>query len=433
MNAIVKHTLVEPERSAVVAAPSPSLGSGLSPLSAESLIAKAIEHQVPIETMERLLAMRKELKAEQAREAFYRALSGFQAACPVIPKTKTAEVLSRSGGSYRYSYAPLEGIVKVIAPLLQQYGLSFTVQTRLEQEPLSQVAVCTVHHVDGHSESSEFRAPIDQGARMNEMQKAASAQTYAKRYALCNALGILTGDEDDDAQAVNGSAQVAPNPVSPMVAVEGSASAPAPEAANRPAPSPRPLPSGRQNQGRTTIPDTRPGTEAPLRRLEARIRDFGVDRERVKRWVKGKWSLEHFEGLNRSQYEELDRNLEDWAKQVKADTEAETARRQRTLQEARRHGWDGNLESLPALVERLRATAKRTRSQAQYAEGRTYFEEMNQATATESLAGRLALIAKPALSRVEGPALSCVEGPALSRVEGEAQAESEPVAAEAAN
>ena len=247
MNAIIKTNLIEPERSAVVA------GAGQTPLSAESLIAKAIEHQVPIETMERLLAMRKELKAEQAREAFYRALSGFQAACPVIPKTKTAEVLSRSGGSYRYSYAPLDGIVKVIAPLLQQYGLSFTVQTRLEQEPLSQVAVCTVHHVDGHSESSEFRAPIDQGARMNEMQKAASAQTYAKRYALCNALGILTGDEDDDAQAVNGAGQVAPTPVSPVVAAEGPNSAPAPEAANRPAPSPRPLPAGRPNQGSTVV------------------------------------------------------------------------------------------------------------------------------------------------------------------------------------
>jgi len=390
--------------------------SGVSALSAESLIAKAIEHQVPIETMERLLAMRKELKAEQAREAFYRALSGFQAACPVIPKTKTAEVLSRSGGSYRYSYAPLDGIVKVIAPLLQQFGLSFTVQTRLEQEPLSQVAVCTVHHLDGHSESSEFRAPIDQGARMNEMQKAASAQTYAKRYALCNALGILTGDEDDDAQAMSAAVPAgrqdrqALNGAAQAEGKGASVNTSSPEVPASPAAEAVPA-----TPTRRTGPDVRPVTEAQLRRLEARIRDFGVERERVKRWVKGKWSLEHFEGLNRSQYDELDRNLEDWARQVKAEAEAETARRQRTLQEARRHGWDGNLDSLPALVERLRASAKRTRAQAQYAEGRTYFEEMNQAAATESLAGRLALIAKPALSRVEG----------------EAQAESESVAAEA--
>lgn len=180
----------------------------------EDLILKAIEHQSPIETFERLLAMRKELKTEQARESFYRSLSAFQSACPVIPKTKTAGM-----GNYRYNYAPLDVIVRVVAPLLQQYGLSFTVQTRLEQEPLSQVAVCTVHHVDGHSESSEFRAPIDQGARMNDMQKAASSQTYAKRYAFCNALGILTGDEDDDAGSVVPPPSVAKNPEKPANAI----------------------------------------------------------------------------------------------------------------------------------------------------------------------------------------------------------------------
>src|SRR3990167_3791525 len=35
---------------------------------------------------------------------------------------------------------------------------------------------------------------------MNAAQKVASALTYAKRYAFCNAFGILTGDADDDAR-----------------------------------------------------------------------------------------------------------------------------------------------------------------------------------------------------------------------------------------
>lgn len=170
--------------------------------SAESLLAKAIERGADINTLERLLAMRKELMAEQARNAFFNALSGFQAKCPIIPKTKTAKIQSRTGGSYSYSYAPLEVIVKQVSPILCEWGLSFTIQTRLESEPLSIVAICTVHHCAGHSESSEFRAPIDQEARMNDMQKAASAQTYAKRYALCNALGILTGDDDDDGHGI---------------------------------------------------------------------------------------------------------------------------------------------------------------------------------------------------------------------------------------
>src|SRR5215472_6553855 len=40
----------------------------VAPPNAEALIAKAIEHQVPVETMERLLALRDRLRAEQARE-----------------------------------------------------------------------------------------------------------------------------------------------------------------------------------------------------------------------------------------------------------------------------------------------------------------------------------------------------------------------------
>jgi hypothetical protein len=35
---------------------------------------------------------------------------------------------------------------------------------------------------------------------MNEPQRFASALTFAKRYAFCNAFGILTGDEDDNAE-----------------------------------------------------------------------------------------------------------------------------------------------------------------------------------------------------------------------------------------
>jgi hypothetical protein len=35
----------------------------------------------------------------------------------------------------------------------------------------------------------------------NATQRAGSAETYAKRYALCSALGIQTGDDDDDGNA----------------------------------------------------------------------------------------------------------------------------------------------------------------------------------------------------------------------------------------
>jgi hypothetical protein len=59
--------------------------------------------------------------------------------------------------------------------------------------------IVTACHIAGHKEDTEFTAPIQADAYMSEPQKWASAMTYAKRYAFCNAFGILTGDEDTDA------------------------------------------------------------------------------------------------------------------------------------------------------------------------------------------------------------------------------------------
>jgi len=174
----------------------PAQSIELSEPSFDALIAKAIDKDVSPETMEKFLAMRRELKAEKAKEAFFTALTGFQAECPVIVKSKTG------GGekSYKYQYAPLDIIVSQTKELIKKHGFSYTIQARFEKDPPAQVAICTIHHIAGHSEESEFRAPVDATGNMNIIQKSASSLTYAKRYAFCNAFGILTGDEDDDAQ-----------------------------------------------------------------------------------------------------------------------------------------------------------------------------------------------------------------------------------------
>lgn len=166
--------------------------------SAESLIAQAIGKGLPVEAMEKLLAMRQQIKAEQAREAFFEALAKFQSHCPSIAKTKV--VYGRDGKSIRYRYAPLDTIVEQIKGLLQEYGFSYTIKSR--QDPQAVTAMCEAHHSEGHVEVSEFSIPIDPTAYMNDAQKVASALTYAKRYAFCNAFGLMTADDDDDANSI---------------------------------------------------------------------------------------------------------------------------------------------------------------------------------------------------------------------------------------
>jgi hypothetical protein len=160
------------------------------------LLSQAIDKGVPVETMERLMEMAEKWKANRAREAYYQALSEFQAECPVIHKTK---VVLGKNGKERYRYAPLESIVQQVGALLREHGFSYTLKPETQDGQVK--AVCVTHHIDGHSDQSEFTVPIDPDAYMNKQQQFASALTYAKRYAFCAAFGIMTGDEDDDAQS----------------------------------------------------------------------------------------------------------------------------------------------------------------------------------------------------------------------------------------
>lgn len=158
-----------------------------------ALIAQATESGASVETLERLFALREKMMTEQAEAALREALSDFQGRCPIIKKTH--EVKNRDG-SVRYRYAPLDEIVKVAQPILKECGLSVSVDT--ESTDTSLTAIVTVKHVLGASQTSRFTVPVGASEYMSDAQRWASALTYAKRYAYCNALGILTGDEDDD-------------------------------------------------------------------------------------------------------------------------------------------------------------------------------------------------------------------------------------------
>jgi hypothetical protein len=164
----------------------------------ESLISQAIDKGMdfPIEMMERLLVMRRELKAEAAREEFFLSLSKFQAEIPEIKKIKS---VNDKHGNYRYSYASLDDILKQVKQPLKNNGFSHTIKT--EQTPESVTAICRLHHISGHTEETPFTIPIDFKAYMNIAQKVASALTYAKRYAFCDVTGIMTSDLDDDARS----------------------------------------------------------------------------------------------------------------------------------------------------------------------------------------------------------------------------------------
>lgn len=162
--------------------------------SVESFIAQALATKAPIDVLERLLAMRTQLKAEVAKEAFDAAMADFQGECPVIERRK--EGGKTKGGEVAYMYAPLEHILPVVRPLLQKHGFSYTFKT--ETKPAVRVT-CIVKHKMGHSEESTMESPLGTKTPvMSDSQVTAAAVTFNKRYAFINAFGIVIGGEDNE-------------------------------------------------------------------------------------------------------------------------------------------------------------------------------------------------------------------------------------------
>ena len=172
----------------------PAQETTLARIDPEQLISQAIANNTPVETMERLLAMRKELKQEAAREAYFRDLAQFQRVCPIIVKSAQA---TGKNNVKTYKWAPLDVIVIQVREPLADHGFSYTINTEgTKDEPY---AVVTGIHLEGHTEQSTFPiVPIQGTSIMNEIQVWAASQMYAKRYAFCNLWGIMTGDRDDD-------------------------------------------------------------------------------------------------------------------------------------------------------------------------------------------------------------------------------------------
>lgn len=179
----------ESKKDAIVVAPQQQLAP-------QSLIAQAITQGANVETMEKLMNLQDRWEAKQAKKAFDSAMANFQAECPVIRKTRAAK---DDKNKTLYSYAPLDAIVSQVKTLIQKHGFSYAIKTSSEKGLLT--ATCIVKHELGHSEESSFEVPSTEGTKiMSGPQRAAAALTFAKRYAFCNAFGIMTGDDDTDAR-----------------------------------------------------------------------------------------------------------------------------------------------------------------------------------------------------------------------------------------
>lgn len=167
-------------------------------LDPQALIEAAIAKDSPIEILERLVALAKDIRAMQAREAWLAAMARFQELCPAILKNKLAKVQSSKGGHFSYSWASLDAVLGEIQPVMGPLGLSVSFRQRQEKDQA--FATCRISHAMGHDEDSgEVMMPITfgDGTASSPQQKVGIAFTYAKRYALLAITGLAPEDDPD--------------------------------------------------------------------------------------------------------------------------------------------------------------------------------------------------------------------------------------------
>ena len=155
--------------------------------SPDNLLAIAVERGTDIDQLTKLMDLKDRYDAAEAKKDFDSAISGFQSELGTIIK-------GRDG--HNCKYADIDDIAKSIRPLLAKHKMSY----RFEQSQNGdQITVkCVVSHTSGHSVSCEFSAKSDKSGGKNDIQSLASAVTYLRRYTLTGALGITTGEDDND-------------------------------------------------------------------------------------------------------------------------------------------------------------------------------------------------------------------------------------------
>jgi hypothetical protein len=168
-------------------------------LNAFSIIETAIREGVDADQLQKLVDMREQIDEKNAARAWTAAMADFQATCPTIKKTEEVDG--------RYTFPPLDEVMRTMRPHLARTGLSVRFDTELSENGELMTAYCYVMHRDGHTVSNRFAAPVDRtlshagNQLMNCTQQVGSARSYCKRYAVMDAFWLVGSDLDDDGYA----------------------------------------------------------------------------------------------------------------------------------------------------------------------------------------------------------------------------------------
>lgn len=235
--------------------------------------ASAIGSAEALQFAREVLSLRREVRQESAKLAYYEALVGLQADMPSIAKSKV--VMNRDGRTERYRYAPLAEINRAMRPAWQKWGFAVTFSSAEQDGQILVRGIAT--HREGHSESSEMRSKPLADQYMSEPQRMIATKSYLMRAITCDLFGIVAEDDID-----GGSPPTAPT---------------------------------------ASIEDAREAMDL-VRKIEERIDEHGLDRERVLEWMRKATGVPVLGGLSVTQARRVLAKVESIAAEASAKAEA---------------------------------------------------------------------------------------------------------------
>lgn len=122
-------------------------------------------------------------------ENIYHALSLLQSELKPVERSVEVTVKTKTGGQYKFKYAPLDKIMSMLYPLMGKYGLSI----RHEITPAG------IECILSHKSKEEIRSGVIQVARTGDMKDIGGQITYVRRYTVTMLFGIASDEDQEEA------------------------------------------------------------------------------------------------------------------------------------------------------------------------------------------------------------------------------------------
>lgn len=161
----------------------------------QTMLQSAINQGYNPEGVKILAEIYERWEAKEAEKAFNQALLLFQEECPAITKSQRISFVTKKGGNFESKFAPLPATMAQIRPLLRKHGFVVTFNSQRQEKQVS--VICKLSHSQGHTTETRFEIPNESAPLISDAHSAASAVSFAERYSLQLALGLVPQVDDD--------------------------------------------------------------------------------------------------------------------------------------------------------------------------------------------------------------------------------------------